>query len=112
MDTPDTALILVVDDEAASREPLEVLLQAEGYRTAIATNGRAALASIQRQLHLLDALRGVDHREHRAGRVLRAVAVRLAAAGPGAERGHPPVPLQGPIQPLRPGEPRGLFLVK
>ena len=64
MDTPDTALILVVDDEAASREPLEVLLQAEGYRTAIATNGRAALASIARQppdLVLLDVtMPGMD----------------------------------------------------
>lgn len=64
MDTPATALILVVDDEAASREPLEVLLQGEGYRTAIATNGRAALASIARQppdLVLLDVtMPGMD----------------------------------------------------
>jgi diguanylate cyclase len=60
----ESALILVVDDEAASREPLEVLLQGDGYRTATANNGRAALASVARQppdLILLDVtMPGMD----------------------------------------------------
>jgi CheY-like chemotaxis protein len=60
----ETALVLVVDDEASSREPLVVMLQGEGYRTAIASNGRAALASIARQppdLILLDVtMPGMD----------------------------------------------------
>lgn len=60
----ERALILVVDDEAASREPLEILLQGEGYRTATAANGRSALAFIARQppdLILLDVtMPGMD----------------------------------------------------
>jgi DNA-binding response OmpR family regulator len=59
-----TAMILVVDDEASSREPLEILLQAEGYRIATASNGRAALAAIAREapdLVLLDVtMPGMD----------------------------------------------------
>lgn len=62
MDVP--ALILVVDDEAASREPLVILLQAEGYRTEVANNGRSALAIIARDapdLVLLDVtMPGMD----------------------------------------------------
>ena len=57
-------MILVVDDEASSREPLEFLLQGEGYRTVAASNGRAALAAIARQppdLILLDVtMPGMD----------------------------------------------------
>ena len=64
MDAIATALILVVDDEAASREPLEILLQGEGYRTCTASNGRAALAMVQQQppdLLLLDVtMPGMD----------------------------------------------------
>ena len=58
------ATILVVDDEASSREPLEVLLQAEGYLTTTASNGRSALSSIARNkpdLILLDVtMPGMD----------------------------------------------------
>jgi len=57
-------LILVVDDEAESREPLVFLLQGEGYRTATACNGRSALAMIQQRppdLILLDVtMPGMD----------------------------------------------------
>jgi CheY-like chemotaxis protein len=60
----EKALVLVVDDEASSREPLVFMLQGEGYRTATASNGRAALASIARQapdLVLLDVtMPGMD----------------------------------------------------
>lgn len=64
MDMPARPMILVVDDESASREPLEVLLQGEGYRTVAASNGRAALAAIAREapdLILLDVtMPGMD----------------------------------------------------
>ena len=60
----ESELILVVDDEAESREPLVFLLQGEGYRTATASNGRAALAMIQQRppdLILLDVtMPGMD----------------------------------------------------
>ena len=60
----DSALILVVDDDASGREPLEVLLQSEGYRVATAASGRQALASIAREqpdMILLDvSMPGMD----------------------------------------------------
>jgi CheY-like chemotaxis protein len=60
----ENALILVVDDEAESREPLVILLQGEGYRIATASNGRSALAMIHQQqpdLVLLDVtMPGMD----------------------------------------------------
>ena len=40
---PPRARILVVDDEAAARGGLEKLLKQEGYRVALAENGRVAL---------------------------------------------------------------------
>ena len=52
-------LILVVDDHAATREPLARLLRYEGYDTASAANGAEALAAVRERkpdLVLLDLL--------------------------------------------------------
>lgn len=52
-------LILVVDDHAATREPLAKLLRYEGYDTASAANGAEALAAVKERkpdLVLLDLL--------------------------------------------------------
>ena len=51
------SLILVVDDHAATREPLARLLRYEGYDTACAANGAEALAAVKERkpdLVLLD----------------------------------------------------------
>ena len=53
------SLILVVDDHAATREPLAKLLRYEGYDTACAANGAEALAAMRERkpdLVLLDLL--------------------------------------------------------
>ena len=53
------SLILVVDDHAATREPLAKLLRYEGYDTACAANGAEALAAVRERkpdLVLLDLL--------------------------------------------------------
>ena len=53
------SLILVVDDHAATREPLARLLRYEGYDTACAANGAEALAAVKERkpdLVLLDLL--------------------------------------------------------
>ena len=44
------SLILVVDDHAATREPLARLLKYEGYETASAANGAEALAAMRSRL--------------------------------------------------------------
>jgi CheY-like chemotaxis protein len=52
-------LILVVDDHAATREPLAKLLRYEGFETACAANGAEALAALRSRkpdLVLLDLL--------------------------------------------------------
>ena len=53
------SLILVVDDHAATREPLAKLLRYEGYDTASAANGAEALAAVKERkpdLVVLDLL--------------------------------------------------------
>ena len=53
------SLILVVDDHAATREPLAKLLRFEGFETAVASNGAEALESIRERkpdLVVLDLL--------------------------------------------------------
>jgi two-component system response regulator MprA len=53
------SLILVVDDHAATREPLAKLLRYEGYETAVASNGAEALEALRERkpdLVLLDLL--------------------------------------------------------
>jgi two-component system response regulator MprA len=53
------SLILVVDDHAATREPLAKLLRYEGFETAVACNGAEALESIRERkpdLVVLDLL--------------------------------------------------------
>ena len=53
------SLILVVDDHAATREPLAKLLRYEGYDTAAAANGAEALAAVRERkpdLVVLDLL--------------------------------------------------------
>jgi len=53
------SLILVVDDHAATREPLAKLLRYEGYETAVACNGAEALEALRERkpdLVLLDLL--------------------------------------------------------
>ena len=53
------SLILVVDDHAATREPLARLLRYEGYDTASAANGAEALAAVKERrpdLVVLDLL--------------------------------------------------------
>jgi CheY-like chemotaxis protein len=42
------SLILVIDDMAAVREPIAACLRLEGYQTACAANGAAALAAVHR----------------------------------------------------------------
>ena len=51
--------ILIVDDDAFVRLPLEFVLRREGFEPATATNGHEALASIERdppQLIVLDVM--------------------------------------------------------
>jgi two-component system, OmpR family, response regulator RegX3 len=51
--------ILIVDDEESLTEPLEYLLRREGYETAVAADGRSALAQFDRagaDLVLLDLM--------------------------------------------------------
>lgn len=53
------SLILVVDDHAATREPLAKLLRFEGFETAVASNGAEALEAIRQRkpdLVVLDLL--------------------------------------------------------
>lgn len=53
------SLILVVDDHAATREPLAKLLRYQGYETAVASNGAEALEAMRQRrpdLVLLDLL--------------------------------------------------------
>ena len=53
------SLILIVDDHAATREPLAKLLRYEGYETAVASNGAEALEALRERrpdLVLLDLL--------------------------------------------------------
>jgi two-component system response regulator MprA len=53
------SLILVVDDHAATREPLAKLLRYDGYETAVASNGAEALEALRERkpdLVLLDLL--------------------------------------------------------
>jgi CheY-like chemotaxis protein len=61
------AHILVVDDNDALRENLAESLEIEGYRVAIAADGPAALAELERELPraiLLDlSMPGMDGRE-------------------------------------------------
>jgi two-component system phosphate regulon response regulator PhoB len=42
-------LVLVIEDEYANAEVLRILLEAEGYRVAIATNGSAALELLEQE---------------------------------------------------------------
>jgi CheY-like chemotaxis protein len=46
MTPPDKGLIVIVDDEFAIAETLQELLEWEGYRVAVAANGREGLARI------------------------------------------------------------------
>src|ERR1051325_12114545 len=46
MDTPIT--VLVVDDHAHAREVISRLLEAEGYKVVIATNGNEAIEMLER----------------------------------------------------------------
>jgi putative two-component system response regulator len=46
----DSATVLIVDDNAVMRELLVQFVEAEGYRTIQATNGREALQAVQRYL--------------------------------------------------------------
>jgi CheY-like chemotaxis protein len=41
--------VLIVDDERANRQLLEIMLEPEGYELSLATNGEEALASVARQ---------------------------------------------------------------
>ena len=53
------SLILVVDDHAATREPLAKLLRFQGYETAVAADGAEALEAVRERrpdLVLLDLL--------------------------------------------------------
>jgi CheY-like chemotaxis protein len=43
------ARVLIVDDERANRQLLEIMLEPEGYELSLATNGEEALASVARQ---------------------------------------------------------------
>jgi two-component system response regulator PilR (NtrC family) len=45
----ETSRILVVDDERSMREMLEILLRREGYEVAVAENGTAAIALLQKR---------------------------------------------------------------
>ena len=51
-----TAHVLVVDDDAMSRELLGVLLEAEGYRVESAESGEAALALLTRKADVPDVV--------------------------------------------------------
>lgn len=55
----EPSLILIADDERATRVMLRLILKKEGYQVVEATNGQECLAAYQRQkpdLVLLDAL--------------------------------------------------------
>jgi CheY-like chemotaxis protein len=41
--------VLIVDDERANRQLLEIMLEPEGYELSVATSGEEALASVARQ---------------------------------------------------------------
>ena len=41
--------LLIVDDERANRQLLEIMLEPEGYELLLATNGEEALAMMERQ---------------------------------------------------------------
>jgi CheY-like chemotaxis protein len=43
METGRSGVILIVDDDAAIREALQIALETEGYETAVATQGHEAL---------------------------------------------------------------------
>ena len=43
----EEALILIVEDDRAIREPLSVLLRGEGYRVSLAENGQEALRKLR-----------------------------------------------------------------
>jgi two-component system cell cycle response regulator len=47
---PRPARVLIVDDERANRQLLEIMLGPEGYELATATRGEEALASMTRQV--------------------------------------------------------------
>lgn len=54
-----TSFILIVDDDLAIREMLQMLLEGEGYRIVMASNGKEALEMIRQQrpaLILLDLM--------------------------------------------------------
>jgi CheY-like chemotaxis protein len=42
------ARVLIVDDERANRQLLEIMLEPEGYELVLATNGEEALAIVER----------------------------------------------------------------
>ena len=44
--TPRPADVLIVDDERANRELLQIMLEPEGYELSVAANGEEALASV------------------------------------------------------------------
>jgi CheY-like chemotaxis protein len=53
------ARVLIVDDERANRQLLEIMLEPEGYELLLATNGEEALAMVERQppdLMVLDVM--------------------------------------------------------
>jgi CheY-like chemotaxis protein len=47
-ETRPPARVLIVDDERANRQLLEVMLAAEGYELSMATNGEEALTAVAR----------------------------------------------------------------
>lgn len=59
MTSPRPAKILVIDDEESNRKLLEVLVQADGHATLVASNGEAGIelaASEQPDVILLDLM--------------------------------------------------------
>jgi CheY-like chemotaxis protein len=46
--TRPPARVLIVDDERANRQLLEIMLEPEGYELSLATNGEEALAAVTR----------------------------------------------------------------
>src|SRR3954464_1519520 len=49
MVTPPPARVLIVDDERANRQLLQIMLEPEGYDLSLATSGDEALAIVARQ---------------------------------------------------------------
>ncbi len=87
--------VLIVDDDADTREALQVLLRAEGYYVASATNGfeaiQKSISSPKPCVILLDdrmpLMSGLEFLEHRARDPrLQEVPVILATANPGTLR--------------------------